>query len=164
MYPSAFTVIATSRATLRASPPLVLSYANDLGQRASVIYGRMVPAKKVIAMREKYIVRFSFEERGLLEEYIKKQKGASSKVRRAQVLLKADADGPCWTDGEIADTYGCWAKTVENIRERFVTEGFEVTLNGPCCPFSIEQKSLVFYNSCTLVTIPGQQGTYPCHG
>ncbi len=81
-------------------------------------------------MRKIYIVRLSGEERGLLEEYIKKQKGTSTKVRRAQVLLKADADGPGWTDAEIADAYGCRTKTVENIRERFVTEGFEVTLNG----------------------------------
>jgi len=81
-------------------------------------------------MRKKYIVRLSVGERGLLEEYIKKQMGTSSKVRRAQVLLKADADGPCWTDAEIADAYGCRTKTVENIRERFVTEGFAVTLNG----------------------------------
>ena len=68
--------------------------------------------------------------RGLLAEYIKKQKGTSSRVRRAQVLLKADADGPCWTDTEIAEAYGCRTKTVENIRERFVTEGFELTLNS----------------------------------
>lgn len=81
-------------------------------------------------MRKIYIVRLSAEERGLLKDYIKKQKGTSTKVRRAQVLLKADADGPCWTDAEIADAYGCRTKTVENIRERFVTEGFEVTLNG----------------------------------
>lgn len=81
-------------------------------------------------MRKIYIVRLSAEERGLLKDYIKKQKGTSTKVRRAQVLLKADADGPCWTDAEIADAFGCRTKTVENIRERFVTEGFEVTLNG----------------------------------
>ena len=81
-------------------------------------------------MRKIYIVRLSDVERGLLKDYIKKQKGTSTKVRRAQVLLKADADGPCWTDAEIADAFGCRTKTVENIRERFVTEGFEVTLNG----------------------------------
>ena len=81
-------------------------------------------------MRKKDIARLSGEERVLLEEYIKKQRGTSSKVRRAQVLLKADADGPCWTDAEIAEAYGCRTKTVENIRGRFVTEGFEVTLNG----------------------------------
>ena len=81
-------------------------------------------------MRKIYIVRLSVEERGKLLEYIKKQKGSSIQVCRAQVLLKADADGPCWTDAKIAEAYGCRTKTVENIRERFVTEGFEVTLNG----------------------------------
>jgi transposase len=46
------------------------------------------------------------------------------------VLLKADADGPAWSDAKIADAFGCRTKTVENIRERFVTQGFEITLNG----------------------------------
>jgi Homeodomain-like domain len=46
------------------------------------------------------------------------------------VLVKADADGPAWTDAKIADAFGCRTKTVENIRERFVTAGFEVTLHG----------------------------------
>ena len=45
-------------------------------------------------MRKKCIMRLGVGERGLLAEYIKKQKGTSSEVRRAQVLLKADADGP----------------------------------------------------------------------
>ena len=47
-----------------------------------------------------------------------------------RVLLKADADGPAWTDAEIAKAFDCRTKTVENIRERFVTEGFEIALNG----------------------------------
>lgn len=51
-------------------------------------------------------------------------------MRRAQVLLKADADGPDWTDQKIADAFGCRTQTVENIRERFVTKGFEATLDG----------------------------------
>ena len=45
-------------------------------------------------------------------------------------MLKADAPGPCWTDARIAEAFGCRTKTMENIRERFVTEGFEVTLHG----------------------------------
>jgi hypothetical protein len=51
-------------------------------------------------------------------------------VRRAQVLLKADADGPDWTDAKIADAFGCRTQSVENIRERFVTRGLELALNG----------------------------------
>jgi hypothetical protein len=85
-------------------------------------------------MRKKYIVRLSDIERATLSDVIKKQKGSSLKVRRAQVLLKADADGPAWTDARIADAFGCRTKTVENIRERLVTEGFEITLHGKITP------------------------------
>src|ERR1700679_3655404 len=91
------------------------------------------------AMLKKYIVRLTDAERESLREIVSKFKGSSQKVRRAQVLLKADADGPGWTDARIADALGCRTKTVENIRERFVTLGFEITLNGqarlePPCP------------------------------
>ena len=49
-------------------------------------------------------------------------------MRSAQVLLKADADGPAWTDQQIADAFSCRTKTVENIRQRCVLEGFEQAL------------------------------------
>ena len=79
---------------------------------------------------KKYVVRLADAERQLLQQVVGKLKGTSQKVRRAQVLLKADADGPDWTDAKIADAFGCRTQTVENIRERFVTRGFELTLNG----------------------------------
>lgn len=81
-------------------------------------------------MPKKYIVRLTEGERQVLRQIVSKFKGSSQKVRRAQVLLQADADGPGWTDAKIAEAYGCRTKTVENIRERFVSEGFEATLNG----------------------------------
>ena len=81
-------------------------------------------------MHKKYIVRLTDEERETLRQVVDKLKGSSQKVRRAQVLLKADADGPGWTDARIADAFGCRTKTVENIRERFVTEGFDIALDG----------------------------------
>jgi hypothetical protein len=81
-------------------------------------------------MIKKYIGRLTNAERKTLEEVVKKLKGSSQKVRRAQILLKADVDGPAWTDVKIAEAYGCRTQTVENVRERFVTEGFEVTLAG----------------------------------
>jgi hypothetical protein len=49
-------------------------------------------------------------------------------VRRAQILLKANADGPAWTDARIAESFLCRTKTVENVRQRFVEQGFEQTL------------------------------------
>jgi len=81
-------------------------------------------------MEKKYIVRLSDDERAELQGIVKKFKGTSQRVRRAFVLLKADADGPCWTDAKISEAYGCRPKTVENIRQRLVTEGFKITLNG----------------------------------
>jgi Homeodomain-like domain len=81
-------------------------------------------------MQKKYIVRLTDAERQALQEVVKKLKGSSQKVRRAQVLLKADADGPAWTDKQIAAAFDCRTKTVENIRQRLVTEGFEATLCG----------------------------------
>ena len=81
-------------------------------------------------MLKKYIVRLTDAERETLEQVVGKLKGSSQKVRRAQVLLKADAEGPGWTDAKIAEAYGCRTKTVENIRVRLVTQGFDVTLEG----------------------------------
>jgi hypothetical protein len=80
-------------------------------------------------MYKKYIVRLSVEERSILEEVIKKLKGTSERVRRAQILLKADADGPNWTDQKIAEAFDCRTQTVENIRENLVTKGFEAAIN-----------------------------------
>ena len=83
---------------------------------------------------KKYVVRLTDSERETLRQIVGKFKGNPQKVRRAQVLLKTDADGPDWTDAKIAEAFGCRTQTVENIRERLVTQGFELTLNSrPHC-------------------------------
>jgi hypothetical protein len=81
-------------------------------------------------MEKKYIVRLSKKERETLLGVSKRLTGSSQKVRRAQILLKAEIRGPNWTDARIAETYSCRVQTVENLRKRLVTEGFEITLNG----------------------------------
>ena len=81
-------------------------------------------------MYKKYVVRLSDEERQVCQEVVKKLKGSSQKVRRAQILLQADADGPNWTDTRIAEAYHCRVQTIESLRKRLVTEGFETALNG----------------------------------
>ena len=81
-------------------------------------------------MHKKYIVRLTEAERQTLEEVIKKLKGTSQKVRRAHILLKADADGPAWTDARIAEAFDCRVQTIENLRKRLVTQSFEFALNG----------------------------------
>ena len=77
-------------------------------------------------MRKKYIVRLTAEEREICHETIRRLKGTSERVRRAQILLKAD--GPAWTDRKIAEAFSCRTKTVENIRQNFVEGGFERAL------------------------------------
>jgi len=81
-------------------------------------------------MEKKYIVRLSTEEKSTCEEVVKKLKGSSQKVIRAQILLKADINGPNWIDDKIAEAFGCSRQAVEQVRKRLVTEGFELTLNG----------------------------------
>lgn len=81
-------------------------------------------------MQKKYVVRLADAERVLLAELLKTKRVAAQKMRRAQILLKADANGPNWPDGKIAEAFDCPTRTVEALRERLVTEGFEVAVHG----------------------------------
>jgi len=79
-------------------------------------------------MEKKYIVRLNDQERDQLKLVISKLSGSSQKVRRANILLMADASGPAWTDKRIAVAYHCRTKTVEDVRQRLIERGFEETL------------------------------------
>jgi hypothetical protein len=95
-----------------------------------------------VMSEKKYIVRLTDSERKVCADVIGKLKGTGQKVRRAQMLLKADADGPAWTDAQIADAFSCRTKTVENVRQRFVNLGFEQTLNRKKSPTAGAKKLL----------------------
>ena len=79
-------------------------------------------------MKKTYIVQLSEDERDCLEELIKKSRQTSGikpsvlKLTRARILLKADqAKGaPAYTDAEIAEELEVSAKTVFNIRRKWV--------------------------------------------
>lgn len=79
-------------------------------------------------MNKKYIVRLTDEERQVCEAVVKQEKGKSEKLRRAQILLKADVGGPGWKDEKISEAVGCRIRTVENVRMQLVQEGFEAAL------------------------------------
>ena len=79
-------------------------------------------------MVKKYIVRLTWEERKRLQAVVSKGRASAQKIRRAQVLLKVDADGPRWTDEQAADAFGIRTNTVADIRQRFVEEGLERAL------------------------------------
>jgi transposase len=75
-------------------------------------------------------VRLTEEQRKTLTRLVRTGTHPSAMLRRAQVLLKADADGPDgWSDTRIGKTLGCSSMTVRRVRQQFVAEGLEATLH-----------------------------------
>ena len=88
--------------TPRGEASRVPRQASDLGLSHSGEIGEPLWNKEVL-MNKKHIVRLTDAERQVCVEVVNKLKGTSQKVRRAQVLWKADADGPGWTDEKIGE-------------------------------------------------------------
>lgn len=80
-------------------------------------------------MKQKYIVRLTNQERAELKRLVSTGRLAARKIKHANILLQADADGPNRTDEEMASSFSVHLNTVHNIRERFVLEGLEAALN-----------------------------------
>lgn len=81
---------------------------------------------------KRYIVRLSEVEReSLIGVVNSKERVASRKRRRAQILLKLDAGehGPAWTDERVAESFDVHVVSVQKIRQQFVIEGFEAALS-----------------------------------
>jgi Homeodomain-like domain len=95
----------------------------------------MIPSEGIMgdqtecAMNKKYIVRLSAEERAQVAELTRTGKAAADKIRQAQLLLKADADGPAWTDERRAESFSVSVNTVLSVRPRVVEQGLEAALN-----------------------------------
>ena len=106
---------------------LVLCLRKIFGLPRMAFSGNL-PGHKEVPMNKKYLVRLRDEERAVCEATVKSEKGKSEKLRRAVILLKADADGPGWNDEKISEAVGCRTRTVENVRREFVLEGFEAAL------------------------------------
>ena len=81
-------------------------------------------------MNKKYIVTLTEEERQQLKALTGVGKNSASKVKRAWILLRADAEanGPGWPDEQIRRAYGVSAVTVYRVRQQFVEEGVEAVL------------------------------------
>jgi hypothetical protein len=79
-------------------------------------------------MHKKHIVRLSDEDRTQLTELTNKGTAAAYKIRHAHILLKADADGPAWTDERIAESFSVSVNTVRGVRQRLVEQGLEAAL------------------------------------
>jgi len=82
-------------------------------------------------MRQKYVVELSAEERSYLQGLIAAGTAPARKLARARMLLKSDqgADGPGWVDARVADAVESSQPTVARVRQQYVAEGLEATLN-----------------------------------
>jgi len=78
-------------------------------------------------MAIRYAVDLTDTERGVVQEILSKNKAKRSTIINAYSLLKADrACG--WTNADIALAYEVSTKKVEQLKKRFVEEGFEAAL------------------------------------
>jgi hypothetical protein len=93
-------------------------------------FAKLSGLSRRIDVLKKYIVRLNDQERQTCRNVIDKLNGSSAKVRRAQILLKCDAAGPNWTDRDVARSFDCRTQTVENVRQRLVSCGFDEALAG----------------------------------
>jgi transposase len=76
---------------------------------------------------KKYIVTLTENEKATLKEIIYKGKHNAQKRIRAQALLLAEES---YIDEMIAERTGMSRRGMEQLRQRFVEEGFELTLEG----------------------------------
>ena len=78
-------------------------------------------------MAIRYAVDLTDVERAALREILSKNQVTRSTIINAYILRKADRS--CgWTNADIASAYDVSTKKVEQLKKRFVEEGFEAAL------------------------------------
>ena len=102
-------------------------------------------------MNIRYRVTLTPEERQSLEALISGGKGAVRKIKRAQILLAADARS---TDETIARNVGAGTSTVYRTKQRFVEEGLDRALSEAPRPgmprkLSVNDEALLVAVACS---------------
>jgi hypothetical protein len=79
---------------------------------------------------KRYVVTLTSTEREQLEALVRSGRRPARSITRARILLQTDQgdEGPGWEDRRVAEALGCGHRTVERIRERFVTDGLDAAL------------------------------------
>lgn len=75
--------------------------------------------------RKLYVVDLTTKEKDYLKKITSSGKHSARKILRANILLKADVNGPGWEDIQIQEVFHTSSTTVEVCRKQFVTEGLE---------------------------------------
>ncbi len=81
---------------------------------------------------KRYIVTLTSEEQASLRTIIDKRSSKSQIVKRAFVLLSLDENrtGGRLSDEEIRERYRVGQRMIEQLRQRFVMDSFEIALNA----------------------------------
>jgi homeodomain-containing protein len=92
---------------------------------------REIMAAKDIAVKKKYVVRLSAQEREQLQALVRKGKGPARRLLKARILLKADVSegGPGWSDSKIIAALDTSASMLYRVRKQLLEEGFEAVLS-----------------------------------
>lgn len=106
-------------------------------------------------MHKQYIVRLSSEERAQWAELTCTGRAAASTIRHAHLLLKAEADGPAWTDSKIAASVAVRVNTVLGVRQRWVEQGVEAARNRTKQPRSSRPPRLDGAAEARLIALRG---------
>lgn len=79
---------------------------------------------------KQYNVMLAEAERDTLSRLISTGKAAARKFTHAHLLLQADESQgqPAWTDQQISQALHVSPRTIERVRETFVTDGMEAAL------------------------------------
>jgi transposase len=93
-----------------------------------IFYPRGIETEREVSLsQKKYKVTLTADEENLLHDIINEGKHGAQKQKRAQALLLAHEG---YTDEMIAERAKMHRRGIEALRQRFVEEGFEVTLEG----------------------------------
>lgn len=104
---------------------------------------------------KKYIVDLQADERATLLALTSKGQLSARKLKRAQILLKADKG---WKDKDIVAALDVSRPTVERIRKRFVEGGLEKALNEDPRPGSrskLDEKGEAYLIALACSEAPG---------
>jgi transposase len=83
-----------------------------------------------MASPHKFVVQLSEDQRHTLHRLVRTGTHPVAMLRRAQILLKADINGPdAWSDPQIGTSLDCSFMTARRVRQQFVRHGLEATLH-----------------------------------
>ena len=110
---------------------------------------------------KKYVVKLEPAEREQLLGLTRKGEIGARKMKRAQILLKADEG---WTDQDMIRAFNTSRSTVERTRKRFVEGGLDKALNEDARPgqrLKLDGKAQAHLVALACSEAPGGRAHWP---